>query len=553
MKHVSLIVSSLLLLTTLVDAKKSSERLTVLPERLTQLVVQTTPEEHGATINALVCTLRDLHAAEPSPLLDKQLTRFERIDTALKKSTKKVAKPNVKLQLFLSKMLEHERTVCTTEADKMWSDFESLCQELHQGVSVQNFIIDLIINMVIISGESYAQSLFSQQDQQEQAALTNQIKIVQQNYQAAQANIAFQAQQLVSNLSQNFTAAQKQIVQAQGTATAQLGQEMTYISRLIGVYTPASESVVEPIGFDLLFGASTMHTPANGYIWRNIYQNADWQFDPQLGGFIQRGATGSQPGYIRQSLCSQWQSSNGGSGPACVAYPGAKSLSNNPLTIASSQGAQNYIATEYYTNQPAYEIQVQVTLINCVFPFFAGVMFNLARWISGAFDRMYTHRLVGLYGTQDAQGKTSVALWGGQTSLSNVGGITAPFQPLNVIVGDVKSTAPAQTEQLYTLSDSDVQGLSQDPLAFVITVSNSASDVGVSLNKLVAGTSTNLYGPSSLTKLDQSQNQLMYWYHGIGFMSPGCQALFKIIEPKALAYSSQQIAAFTAAKGKKQS
>lgn len=419
-------------------------------------------------------------------------------------------------------------------------------------VHPQNFIIDLIINMVIISGENYAKKLFSKSDLKAENALNAQIRAAQQSYQATQNKIDQNIPTLMGQINSAATAALNTITQTKTAAQTQFGQEITYINQLINVSKPAQEFFVQTIPFDLAFARAPMLTPANGHTWYNVYQTSDWEFDPRLRGFIQRAASpGSQPGYIRGALCQQWgsQSSDSSKTPTCTYFDGTKSVS---ISANSLIGSQNYIFTEYYTTEAAYQIQIEVTLINCIFPFFAGVMFNIARWISGVPDRMYTYRLVGLYGTRDQTGKQTVGLYGGQTALSTgTGGITTPIQPLSSasMMGDVESPTASQTELLYTLNNTDIKNLSVDPITFIITISNTESDVQVTLDKktnapIYGNSKQNLFGPAGLTQLNATQNQLMFWYHGIGFMSPGCQALYKIIEPKTLTYSNEHIAHF---------
>ena len=48
------------------------------------------------------------------------------------------------------------------------------------------------------------------------------------------------------------------------------------------------------------------------------------------------------------------------------------------------QAAQTTIFTEYITSEKEYTIEAEITLVDCTYPFFAGIVFNKARWVSGS-------------------------------------------------------------------------------------------------------------------------------------------------------------------------
>jgi hypothetical protein len=526
-----------------------------LPDTLIKLIIETTPEEHKTTLASVAKYLRanqhTLHK-DDKLLVQKQIARFEKFYSLLSAHSCHGQKAHPKLQALLLSMLTAEQQAHKKHTrhgkvmhEKMWTDFEYLfSKELHEKVSVQNFIIELVIQMVIISGESYTQQLFSDEDKATRDKLIKQIQAVQQQYIDKKDALSATTSNSITALAEGFQTALQGIQNTTGAAQTRLIQEMTYINRLSNISTQPQTLLIGQILVDQFYGASQMITPSNGYTWHNFYQKSDWEFDTQLGGFVQRGATGSQSGLIQQELCAQWQGETDTTGPTCTA------TGNVVVKADSNQGGQNYIFTEYYTTESPYTLEVEVTLINCIFPFCAGVMFNVGRWLSGNIQRMNQHRLVGLYGSQEG-GKSVVGLYGGQTVFSDIGATT----PLNYIVGDRSSYQP-QAEPLYPLTDDDIKGLSQDPLTFVITISTSESEVYVNLDKVDAsGNRQNLVSQKQLPIANPQQNQLMFWYHGIGFMSPGCQALFKIIQPQALTYTASQLQSFTFGpkKGKKKS
>ena len=89
----------------------------------------------------------------------------------------------------------------------------------------------------------------------------------------------------------------------------------------------------------------------------------------------------------------------------------------------------------------------------------------------------------------------------------------------------------AQTrQQLYTLPAEDIKVIGKNPLTFIITIQTSVSTINVSLFKKIGDQKTKLT-QTTINSPDQQQNRALYWYHGLGFMSPGCQAIFKMIQP----------------------
>ncbi len=326
----------------------------LIPEALVKLIVTTDASTHCATIASVTSDLA--YAVDNSSLqgpefllLQKQLSRFERFDQLLSRDKSHEVLPHPKMKTILHNMLAYEReslkkNILSRKAaivDKMWSDFEYLfTKEIHEPVNVQNFIIDLVINMVIITGESYTQQLFNDDEKKQVKGLNDQIKAARDAYNAKKAEITATTNQAISLLAQGFQSSLTAIQNTEGVAPTRFAQEITYINRMINLTKPACQLLVNPIQQDLFFNAAPMSTPNNGYKWYNVYQITDWEFDSQLGGFIQRGPTGSQPAYIQQSLCQQWQSktSTPGKGPACV-------WTNGQITADSNSGCFNSIFT----------------------------------------------------------------------------------------------------------------------------------------------------------------------------------------------------------------
>ena len=84
-------------------------------------------------------------------------------------------------------------------------------------------------------------------------------------------------------------------------------------------------------------------------------------------------------------------------------FQATKQTPNEQITDPS----QSSIFTEYISNAPSYDIEVECTLYNCKYPFFVGIMFNRARWIAADPERIWQYRLVGLYGKQSSPNDTT--------------------------------------------------------------------------------------------------------------------------------------------------
>ena len=437
------------------------------------------------------------------------------------------------LKYVISKALRQERMLLARERDirkadqvgKFWQRFAALRDDLSQSVTPQNFIIDMLINIIIVSGESYAQELFSAEDKAEEDTLTGKIKKVQQQFKDTQNQMKQKTGQLIKNLSKDFSTQAQNIKKTLGYAQEQFAQEVTYVQRMINLSMPPLRFIVDGIPGDLFFKAAPMKVPGN-YPWYNVYQIPDWAFDPVSASFIQRGAFAYD--LASKNIVQATPGAPAGTIHQVLADPGQwRDASNNVSTVYAEQ---NQIFTEYFTNKSSYQVQAEITLINVAYPFCAGIIFNRARWLAGSLDRASTYRLVGLYGTQQ-NSTPKVGLYLGQTSFQSLGGV------LPVATSPLHAIAAGTSAPLYTFAPSDAANLGKDPVVFRITLVTQELSVYVSLEKKTGTTWQNLYS-GSVANFDPAESKLVFWYHGIGFMAPGCQASFKIIAPPDLAFSS---------------
>lgn len=485
-----------------------------LSERISALIVAVPYHEQYVVLQKVYHTLPST-TLEQKNRLEKIMRLYEARYPELKnQAVKTCCQKAFVLKRLIEGALVQERTQIVLDNPEsikhFWDTFELLLEESGQKVEPQNLIFDLLLNVVVVSGEQFAETLFTQEDKAEQKKLTDRITQIGQSYKETQVKMQQKTVSLLKNLNQSFTAQVGALQKSLGYAQSLFGQEVTYIQRLINLSVPPQRFVSTPVQTELFFKASPMTVPGSSFTWYNVFSSSgDWGFDESEGVFVQRGlGMGLQPASsasIKQNLAQPWSSSGG---------------------TDTDTADQNQIFTEYFTSASAYQVQAEVTLIQCTYPFFAGIVFNRARWLSGSSDRMKGYRLVGLYGAM-VGGKPTVSLYLGQTQMSTLGILYTTTTPLHQIVS---GTLPA----LYTLESADVNALGKDPLTFRCTVLTQESVVSVTLEKKENTGWKNLFA-TSVNALDPTESKFLFWYHGIGFMAPGCQAAFKILQPKELA------------------
>ncbi len=476
--------------------------------RLTSLVVAIPINDQYAALKEvhqnLIPSQDAMHAHKKG--LEKLMRLYEFQHPELKEQEPKIiCKEGRMLKQLLESALLSEGAQ-TGEGIAFWTSFELIVEESAQKVQPQNILFDLLLNVVIVSGEQFAQELFSADDKVEQQKLMDRVKKIAESYKATETKMQLRTGSSLKSINQNFVEAVGAIQKSLSYTQALFGQEVSYIQRLINLSIPPQLFVILPVETEHWFKASSMPVPNSTSNWYNIFPVGDWQFDDMGGFFVQRGLNiGAQPDLVKKGLQKPWSSS-----------PGAD----------TDLADQNQIFTDYFTSQSAYQVQTEITLIQNVYPFFAGMLFNRARWLSGSPDRMFGYRLVGLYGSM-SNGKPTIGLYLGQTQMTSLGGLYTTTTPLQQI-------ASGKLPVLYTLEDADVRALGKDPSTFRLTVLTQESSVSVTLEKKEGSSFKELYA-GSVSTLDPAESTFLFWYHGVGFMSPGCQAAFKILQPKDLA------------------
>ncbi len=328
---------------------------------------------------------------------------------------------------------------------------------------------------------------------------------------------------IFTNIAKAFGNQQKQLQGEYKTSNVRLREALVYLNQSINLDKPIKRylDIVSLMQLDQHFASSLMYTPKN-QPWYNIFDTwrssyalltGDCEFDSKNNSFWQNSL-------VQMPEKLYWKQKKDGD-------------------ILSQDPSINSIFTEYVPPKLNYDIEIECTLINCQYPFFAGIIFNRGRWISGDPERLRWYRLLGLYGTQEkAKDKATRAI-----------NLSFAQQILDIPKGDKgkeKITSPLEqimtdkTKPLnYALDKKDITFLEANPITFVFKLTNKAGTVLLELDKKTNGTTQKLYS-GSVHNLDP----YIYLFHGIGFMAVGCQAQFKIIKPAALVYNDTELKNF---------
>lgn len=386
-------------------------------------------------------------------------------------------------------------------------------------VQFEGLILSFALQGIVMAGGELATQWIDEDDAKFYEELKGKQKKLSTQFNEFKKGVDQQEKTARTNISTAFTSSQEKLNEEFAASNARLRDEIVYLNQSINLDKPLKRYLESQISWDKYFQTSPMLTPQSTYPWYNIFNiftTGDWEFDANSTSFWQNGLA-------KFPKTLYWDKTT------------KKSIFTNDPSI-------NSIFNEYITDKLSYDIEVECTIITNTYPFFAGVMFNRGRWISGDPERLWWYRLIGLYGQETKAGDTTtqaVNLSFAQQKLAFPSG--AP----EVITSPLEQIVKSKTTPLnYQLDNAAVQNLSKNPTTFVFKLTNKPSDVVVELDKKetdAAGkeTVTKLYS-GALSKLDQ----YIYQYHGIGFMAVGCIAEFKIIKPTELVYSNKQIEAF---------
>lgn len=349
---------------------------------------------------------------------------------------------------------------------------------------------EMAVMMGSQQGASIANQVVNQDFQDMCASLQENQSNLQNSIQSFSAQVSQAESKNTQLFGKIFTGALNHVTSKESDQSQVASQMQDYIFKSISVHQPQAYYVlVGASKFDQAFAHGTMYTP-QGQVWKNIFRTGDWEYDQTSDSFWQMQ---SVPLFSTQT-----------------------DADTGKQVQDSSQAAYNSIFTEYFAYAQSYEIQCEITLYKVQYPFFVGILFNKARWISGNADSLTKARLFGIYGS--SQNKFG-AYFTEQTLKSS-----KVLLPLDQIVNK-------QAKKQVSLSNKLFADLHSSPPTFVLRIITSPNTIQYKIWQ--KGDKE----PTDFTTIKSSQPDL-YLYHDIGCMSPGAIAQFKFIKPQDLLFST---------------
>ncbi len=323
----------------------------------------------------------------------------------------------------------------------------------------------------------------------------------------------------MTNISTIFSQARTQVKNIGTQEQQEILDAQSYIQSVVSLQQPTSDYLDNPIVYDQLFTNGTMYTP-QGIIWKNVFQVGDWEYDENNESFWQYKIT-----------------------------PFVSTNSNPTIDTF-----KNFIFTEWNPKQP-YEIVCDITLYKVSYPFYAGIIFNKARWISGDTYGLQKYRTLGIYG--DTQKKIHLCFAQQKNPVQN-----KQTQTVSVPLTPIEQIYQGQGIQNITINQNSFKNLQNGQTTFHIKIKPGPNSV---LYKIWGANSpepsqyttitipTNNSATHLVTVSDASANPItylaansndIYMYHDIGFLSPGAVAEFKLKGPQKILFSQKNITAF---------
>ena len=329
----------------------------------------------------------------------------------------------------------------------------------------------------------------------ESSAVTNALK----SWSAKQGDLM---QEQMGAVGSYFTTQLTTINNSQANAQKNAQSEANYLFQNLSLQRPASSLVSRDIAvsFDQFFSDGIMATPISNSTWYNIMGAAagDWLFDP-----------------ISQSF---WQNQ------------AATFSSADNIGVVSS----NNIFVEHYPSQKPYTIAGSFTLYKITYPFFAGIMFNKNRWISGNMEGQHKCRLVGIYASSIT---TAGIYFAEQYELSDADALAEDSKNPTPIKIPLMQIMNKHVNPLAAISDKTITKVNSEPVTFNFKITTNPTTASI---KIWADTDKEPDQAFLIQNLDSN----FYLYHTLGFMSPGAATEWKITAPKELIFSSQEIINF---------
>lgn len=376
------------------------------------------------------------------------------------------------------------------------------------GVQLAGLLLSFAAQGLVLAGGELATQWIDEEDEKKYEELTKQQEQITQSWQTFQKNLQQQQILALKKIEAAYQESQQTLQKSYEETNKLLRQEIVYLNQAINLDKPMQQYLDNWITWDRYFATSRMITPQK-HIWYNIFNvftTDDWHYDTATQQFWQRSL-------VPMPSTLLWQ----------VPEKEKDFIRQDPSIHA--------IFTEHALDASSYTIQIECTLVQASYPFFVGCMFNRGRWISGDPERLWWYRLIGFYGTQDEKANTIHFSFAQERLVFEKSGTDNK----ETIVSPLETIMKNPTEPLsYTLPQQDVDTLAHNPLTFVITINNAPATASITLAKKTNDTLQELY-TQTLTNLDS----YVYRYHGIGFMSCGCQAAFKILQPETLVFTKE--------------
>jgi hypothetical protein len=374
--------------------------------------------------------------------------------------------------------------------------------DAHDAVKIEfikDMIIDLSIMMATQQGASMANQKISMQAQLLAATISKDSQTIQTDMQAFQTKSQANQQKNLEAMITAFSNAQKNIQAQTAQAAAISNLELDYLYKNMSVDKPQQNYIFNQIQFDQLFTLGTMLTP-QGSLWKNPFSVGDWEYESSSNSFWQ---------YQSSPIYNTVTDDSGSS------------------TKSALQAENNSIFTEYYTNSKSYTVAASIALHRVDYPFFAGIIFNKSRWISGDFEAIRKCRMIGIYGASS----NDVGIYFAQQytmtdEQMKAAGSSDPIQtPLQQIITN-------KVNKRINLPATIFSQLQSLPVILHFEITNSPTTIKLKFwidNEQPISTVINNLDPS------------IFMYHGIGFICPGAVAEFKITEPSQIVFTPQAI------------
>lgn len=364
---------------------------------------------------------------------------------------------------------------------------------------VGNMVRDMGIAVLAQQGASMANAQIGVQAENLIAKIGKDSQIVQAHMQSFQTKSQKNQQDQLQSMMTSFSDAQKDVQTKTARASAISKLELDYLYKNISMSQPQQNYIFNQIEFDQLFTQGTMLTP-EGMLWKNPFSVGDWEYEKESNSFWQ---------YQSSPLFNSIKDDDG------------------KASLSSLQAENNAIFTEYNNSAASYAIAGSISLYHIDYPFFAGIIFNKARWISGDFESIRKCRMIAIYGSS----ANDIGVYFAQQYTMSAEQLKAtnsqdPIQtPLQQIINN-------KVDKQINLPNDTFANLHNEPTIFNYEITNAPTTVSVKL--WIADQEPMTF---TVNNLDSS----LYRYHGVGFICPSAVAQFTITQPQDLIFTVQAI------------